>query len=412
MLQVKYYKDYRHNYLIVKDGESFSENVYQRKMITENKIAGLLPVSKKHINGELLFYYEITSKQSFQSLFGEQSIKMKHLKKFFLQLKLVNDTLQKYLLDGNCLVLLPEYIFQNLETEELFFLYYPEPELGSLGELMDFFMEKVDNEDMEAVEAVYKIADLIHKEQFVLDEVLKWFQEDMEAKEAAVSKEPVLPEEQWQEVEEEKESDSDRKLLGLFVPMGLAAMGAAALITVMLKFELSYRETIYLVLGWCLAAAVAAASVIRYVKAEFFPKFQNKKTEAETLARQGQFMPTYEEENNVVSQDMGNTVFIPWAENCEHKLYGADRKNKCHIDLAKLPLTVGKLAGAVDVVINEQSLSRMHARFSKSGSSVYVTDLNSTNGTFKNGMRLEPNASEMIEPGDEIKLGKLKFIYR
>ena len=87
-------------------------------------------------------------------------------------------------------------------------------------------------------------------------------------------------------------------------------------------------------------------------------------------------------------------------------------KYKHHIDLNRLPLTVGKMAGAVDMVINETSISRMHAKFSKGGNKVYVTDLNSTNGTFKNGLRLEPNASEIIEPGDEIRLGKLKFIYR
>ena len=64
------------------------------------------------------------------------------------------------------------------------------------------------------------------------------------------------------------------------------------------------------------------------------------------------------------------------------------------------------------MVIKEQSISRMHAKFSRNGNSIYVTDLNSTNGTFKNGMRIVPNTSEMIEPGDEIRLGKLKFIYR
>lgn len=41
-----------------------------------------------------------------------------------------------------------------------------------------------------------------------------------------------------------------------------------------------------------------------------------------------------------------------------------------------------------------------------------MTDLNSTNGTFKNGLRLTPNTSEILEPGDEIRLGKLKFVYR
>ena len=124
MLEVKYFKDYRHNYLIVKDNGSLSENVFQWKMITENRIKGLLPTSEKHINGELLLYYEITSKQSLQSYFDGKSIKMKHLRKFFIQLKVVNDALQKYLLDGTCLVFSPQYIFQNVETEEIFFLYY------------------------------------------------------------------------------------------------------------------------------------------------------------------------------------------------------------------------------------------------------------------------------------------------
>ena len=34
MFEVKYYKDYRHNYLILKDNVCLSENVYQRKMVS------------------------------------------------------------------------------------------------------------------------------------------------------------------------------------------------------------------------------------------------------------------------------------------------------------------------------------------------------------------------------------------
>lgn len=70
MLNVRYYKDYRHNYLIMEDNGALTENVYQRKMISENKIRGLLPVSEKHINGELLLYYEFTSRQSMKSLYA------------------------------------------------------------------------------------------------------------------------------------------------------------------------------------------------------------------------------------------------------------------------------------------------------------------------------------------------------
>lgn len=412
MLDVKYYKDYRHNYLIIKDNGSLSQNVYQQRMITENKIKGLLPTSEKHVNGELFLYYEITSKQSLQSSFDGKDININHLKKIFIQLKVVNDTLQKYLLDGSCLVLSPQYIFQNVETEELFFLYYPDPEVGTLTELMDFLIARVDDEDMEAVEAVYKIADLVHREQFVLDEILKWFEDEQEEKVIA-EKPDIYIENEFESINEENSSSKpcdDKRVIKILPAIGFAAIAAGVLVYIMCFYQLSYRETIYLILGWGFVAAVLLSAAVWYFK----PKVRElqRKEPLRFQEDAGNLMKTYEVDKKVLLEDVGNTVFIPWTENCENKLYSMDRKNKCHIDLRKLPLTVGKLAGAVDMVIDEQSISRMHVRFTKAGSRICITDLNSTNGTFRNGMRLEPNASEIIEPGDEIRLGKLKFIYR
>lgn len=412
MLDVKYYKDYRHNYLIIKDNGSLAQNVYQQRMITENKIKGLLPTSEKHVNGELFLYYEITSKQSLQSSFDGKDININYLKKIFIQLKVVNDTLQKYLLDGSCLVLSPQYIFQNVETEELFFLYYPDPEVGTLTELMDFLIARVDDEDMEAVEAVYKIADLVHREQFVLDEILKWFEDEQEEKVIA-EKPDIYIENEFESISEENSSSKscdDKRVIKILPAVGFAAVVAGVLVYIMCFYQLSYRETIYLILGWGVVAAVLLSAAVWYFK----PKVRELQRK-ELLRFQedaGNLMKTYEVDRKELPEDVGNTVFIPWTENCENKLYSMDRKNKCHIDLRKLPLTVGKLAGAVDMVIDEQSISRMHVRFTKAGSRICITDLNSTNGTFRNGMRLEPNASEIIEPGDEIRLGKLKFIYR
>lgn len=428
MLETKYYKDYRHNYLIVKDNGCLSENVYQRKMMTENKINGLLQSSEKHINGELLLYFEITSKQSLQSFFGGRSIEMEFLKKFFVQLKMVNDMLQKYLLDGSCIVLLPEYIFLDVGTEEMYFLYYPDPEEGSLGELMNFFIAGINNEDMEAVETVYRIADLIQKEQFVLDEVLEWFQdertncvnksnchtnsfkeEDLWEKEIVETdneKNEWSLENNYQKEDEKSKQKKVKKLIPLMV---FLTVGAGVLIYVMCFYKLSYLEKIYLMAGWGIIACLLIGAAVWYFIPEVMKR--QKDTKPDETGKDYCFVMTNETDRSQ-GADIGNTVFIPWTESCENKLYGADRKNKYHIDLGKLPLTVGKLPGMVDMIIDEQSVSRMHARFSRTGNRIYITDLNSTNGTFRNGMRLEPNASELIEPGDEIRLGKLKFIYR
>ncbi len=431
MLEVKYYKDYRHNYLIIKNNNGVSENIYQRKMVTENKIQGLLASQERYINGDVLLYYEITSKQSMLSIYDGKGIGMDELRKLLVQLKIVNDMLQKYLLDGRSLLLLPEYIFQNIETGEYFFLYYPNAEEDSLPKLMDFLISKVDGEDMEAVETVYKLADLVSREQFVLDEALKWFQDDAGEEAKGIDMEMLNQNQEykdhfWQNEENhevEKESlerlqDNlkpvrNRKVMLQVIPVWIICLlSTGALIYSGYFYELSYQEEIYVTVGWIVTAALMAASTAWLWYMLFYQgkeKREQKKTE-ETK----RYAPVYGDsgQTQAPAADMGNTVYIPWTENCENKLYCLDRKKKCHIDLSRLPLTVGKLAGAVDMVLEESSVSRMHAKFSRDGNKIFITDLNSTNGTFRNGMRLTPNASERIEPGDEIRLGKLKFIYR
>ena len=84
MLDVKYYKDYRHNYLIIRGNSDSTENVYQRKMVTENRIQGLLVSQERYINGEILLYYEITSRQSLFSIYDGKNIGMKELCSFFV----------------------------------------------------------------------------------------------------------------------------------------------------------------------------------------------------------------------------------------------------------------------------------------------------------------------------------------
>lgn len=42
----------------------------------------------------------------------------------------------------------------------------------------------------------------------------------------------------------------------------------------------------------------------------------------------------------------------------------------------------------------------------------YLEDMNSTNGTFKNGLRMQPYEKRKLEEGDEITFGKRTLIYR
>ncbi len=423
MLSVKYYKDYRHNYLIIKDNGNLSENAYQRKMVTENKIKGLLVSQERYINGEILLYYEITSKQSLFSIMDGKRIGMESLREFFIQLKTVNDCLQKYLLDGSCLILQPEYIFQNIETGQYFFVYFPDQEEGKFSQLLEFFISRVDNEDTNAVEAVYKIADLMNRDQFVLDEILKWFQDDVTDMDK--KNDTIMPHQETrynneypdyidnEQINNNPDIHIGKRISELkwkkMIPFWIAGvLGAGILIYINWNYPLAYQEYLYFIIGWIMVGVLMVGPMI-WLLLENFSNNNTEKVEKEKIYY---YADTNENETVSPMEELGNTVYIPWTESCENKLYSLDRKNKCHIELGTLPLTVGKLAGAVDMVINEKSISRMHAKFTRSGKNICITDLNSTNGTFRNGMRLVPNTSEIIEPGDEIRLGKLKFIYR
>lgn len=428
MINASYYKDYRHNYLIM-EGKNQRTELYQCRMITDNQIEGLLPCKERHVNGDVFLYYEITSRQNLLSLFEGRKLTMKQLKNVFIHLKMVQERLSKFLLNESNLVLLPEYIYSDVETENLYFLYYPfETEDDYIVSFLEFLVEKIDSEDQTAVEMVYKMLELATKEQFVLDEVVNWFEEDLEWEERATDRMQEIPENEsplsFPELSEEEEEDKPEKPSNR--PAAFLMIAAVVLFLIlyavnrMYLFPQKIQICLYAGLLFCVALLLGSAGFILY---DLF--FSRKREDCGISGIKERFKKTEREEEKPyretdindriqekAKQAYGNTVFIPWVENCENKLYGVGKGNKNHIDLARLPLTVGKLAGSVDMVIEDQSISRRHARFFREGNRIYMSDLNSTNGSFKNGMRLLPNASEALEPGDEIRLGKLKFIYR
>ncbi|MCA9610019.1 MAG: FHA domain-containing protein, partial [Myxococcales bacterium] len=67
-------------------------------------------------------------------------------------------------------------------------------------------------------------------------------------------------------------------------------------------------------------------------------------------------------------------------------------------------LVIGRAAPS-DLVIEDGSLSRRHARFLREDEGVVVEDLDSTNGTWFHGTRLE--APVTLHPGDAVTLGSV-----
>ena len=57
----------------------------------------------------------------------------------------------------------------------------------------------------------------------------------------------------------------------------------------------------------------------------------------------------------------------------------------------------------------ELGISRIHAQLHVDEDHLYITDLDSSNGTYLHGERLRPHVATVVRNGDEILMGKLKI---
>ena len=86
MLEAKYYKDYRHNYMILRCERKERMNSYQHKILTSNKIGEILSCSVRHINGTTYYYYDISSKTTLESLYQSSRMSYEQLKDMICQI--------------------------------------------------------------------------------------------------------------------------------------------------------------------------------------------------------------------------------------------------------------------------------------------------------------------------------------
>ncbi|MCW5936477.1 MAG: FHA domain-containing protein [Fimbriimonadaceae bacterium] len=70
---------------------------------------------------------------------------------------------------------------------------------------------------------------------------------------------------------------------------------------------------------------------------------------------------------------------------------------------------VSREEGAEIVLAGESTVSRRHAQITRTGDSLTIADLGSTNGTFVNGVRLEGSAA--LNPGDSVQFGSVALRY-
>lgn len=102
--------------------------------------------------------------------------------------------------------------------------------------------------------------------------------------------------------------------------------------------------------------------------------------------------------------------------NKEKKLYylqeDTHNVNKVNVYINVSPFIIGKNNRGVNYKIQDDTVSRYHAKIEVIESAVLLTDLGSTNGTFINDKRIEENSPYKLKLNDNVRFSRCKFILK
>lgn len=192
--------------IIIDSVQPYREN-YQMRMLKNNRIPGLLRVSGCGMEGASRYYYHTGHAQSLETSYKNRDIRAKEILKLTRQFLSVMEKMKDYLLEPNCLVLSEKYIFEK--NENYFFCFFPENEKTwqvSYHELTEYFVRKVDYQDLESIQLACMIHKETLKETYDLESILQQYEEEAKNREEK-SKEEKIREEK---IREESKRKKDR----------------------------------------------------------------------------------------------------------------------------------------------------------------------------------------------------------
>lgn len=391
MLETEYVRNCNCNYERILLKKKPEEKRYQYCILNRGGIRYLLPGSLRYINGEAYLYYDISSTQNIKQLFEIKKIKREWFRDFLWGIKKMLGELDRFLLEEQSIIWSPAHVFQDLENNNFFFLYVPYyKEDNGLWELMDYFIERIDYEDEALVNFVYTTYEQMKNiGQEYLRKHIHEAWETFEREETQLRDKTDLSkgsEEAAKVSEQERFTESvpsqEKKVWGFWKESRKRKN----------RQKEDYREHMRQKIFGTRPLAVCEETL-------YVDKAINSIRERE------------EREIETAEEEYGKTIYIEESGMLQKPaLYKADGETAA--ELEELPFVIGKRKEDVSLALNDYSVSRIHARITEEGGNYYIEDLNSTNGTFKNGLRLQPYEKRKLEKGDELKFGKTEYIYR
>ena len=358
------------NYLVFE--KEIQEDSYKYKMLLHNKIRGLLECRIYHIDNVTKVQYDISSKQSLKRICEKKHLNRQQFEAILAAVQELMQELIRYCLSLDEVFLNPEYIYADMESFEIYFCYYPDREQilaeQEFHQLAEYLINYLDYEDKGAIEKGYALYRYTMEDNYDIGKSIQ--KTKAEHIEKAAEKED-------QEVEKEIDNWEED--------------------------EYQYKEERQI-------SKIAEGGIFNHIfnrfKAELKEEKKPGESEDEEFCCRGESVVEVEEEE----ERYGHTMLLKETKNKPmHYLVCLSEGGYQDFSITKFPFVVGKGKEWADGVIPHNLISRIHAQLEEEAGEIFITDLNSTNGTGVNDELLEANQTVQLKSGDIVNFSEVYY---
>lgn len=358
--------------------------IHELEMLRRNQLPGLLPIEFMVADGKGQFWYRITGLQSLEDMKKTGRFKEKELKNLVSGLCIVLENVEGYLLREEGIEL--SQIYFSAEGNRVYFPYSPIRSREPLPlkqrflELLDELIKESANADSGYVQYLFFVYDVLRRENGCIKDALADEKADSSYEQRRHSEMPMpqaapllerLTIEDLESMEEGadcREEGSDNEKEGWLH---------------------RFFKNQLLDLKW------GAKKKIRQYK-----DIRPEKWEEEYIVR-----PPQEEQDSKTRMLGGDLI----KTDCG-RLHFEDEKEP-DILLTENQYVLGKRKEYADLVVEDASVSRVHALIKREEDGYYLEDLNSLNGTFLNGIQLSLKEKVLLKEEDEIVVGTSHLVF-
>ena len=405
---VDYIRRMKNSYSISRvDGEHLT--IFEVNMLKNNAIQGFLPMEFVLNDGESELWYDITGLKSLDEMMRMNKIHIEELCSLFKALNKVYEEIAEYMLDEKGVSLKVEDVYFSMDEKEVFFKYLPlEGEMSSRIALKELIYEMIkwgDYKDTDYMNRLLSITEMLDSETvtmaMIIDKAINGSgdgmrdrrNEDIEIGEEYDAMKYALSEEYENELKAKETIEENVK------------EDVSNTIKKLLKKRFNKKKS---EVEGRINTKIRDYTTIK-------PELKHRRIEEDDLIITPELAEAYDTKTEYV-EDM------QYAEESNEEeednqvgalvVSGKKGRNKEEFRLVKPVSLIGKKEGSVDVMLKDNTVSRIHAIVERTDDSYYLQDLNSMNGTYVNGEILPYKDKVKLVAGDEVAFGKMKLNFR